>query len=418
MTLTYTVAINDGDGGITSQTFTITITGSNDAPVLTASAPSLATITEDETANAGQTVASFLGASIADVDHGALQGIAITATTSAHGHWEYSTNGSTFVAFPAVSSGSALLLAATDMVRFVPDGEDGGTDTFTYVAWDQTTGIHGTMADVSASGGSAAFSVTSDTATLTVTSVNDAPTAAAPATHYAATEQTPLVISGTGLHVADIDGNGGTETVTLSVGEGILDVDLGGNVVSVTGNGTSSVTITGLVDYIEALLSGDNSGTISYTANSDNPSASTDLTLSVNDDGNSGSGGSQTATATATIDITPVNDAPVTIDDVASITGNTGSISVTCSPTTLTPNTTRFPCRTSSTASRRPATLRLMAPMARSSLTRRPATTLTRSALPPHKRRRWPRWVMMLPCKTISPTPLPTGRLEAKGISR
>ena len=93
-----------------------------------------------------------------------------------------------------------------------------------------------------------------------MTAVNDAPTAAAPATHYAATEQTPLVISGTGLHVADIDGNGGAETVTLSVGEGILDVDLGGNDVTVTGNGTSSVTITGLVDYIEALLSGNNSG--------------------------------------------------------------------------------------------------------------------------------------------------------------
>ncbi|MEH2501175.1 VCBS repeat-containing protein [Bradyrhizobium sp. AZCC 1678] len=326
VTLTYTVAINDGDSGITSQTFTITVTGTNDAPVLTASAPSLITITEDQTANAGQTVASFLGASIADVDHGALQGIAITATTSAHGHWEYSTDGSTFVAFPAVSGGSALLLAATDKVRFVPDGEDGGTDTFTYVAWDQTTGIHGTMADASAAGGSTAFSVTSNVATLTVTAVNDAPTAAAPATHYVATEQAPLVISGTGLHVADIDGNGGTETVTLSVGEGILDVDLGGNDVSVTGNGTSSVTITGLVDYIEALLSGDNSGTISYSANSDNPSASTGLTLSVNDAGNSGSNGSQTATATVTIDITPINDAPVATDDVASITGNTGSI--------------------------------------------------------------------------------------------
>jgi hypothetical protein len=71
------------------------------------------------------------------------------------------------------------------------------------------------------------------------------------------------------------------------------------------------VTITGLLDYIEALLAGDNSGTISYSASLDNPSAATDLTLSVNDDGNSGSGGSQTATATATIDITPVNDAPV-----------------------------------------------------------------------------------------------------------
>ena len=323
----FTIALDDGHGGTVERTIDVTITGTNDAPVLTASAPSLTTITEDQTANAGQTVASFLGASIADVDHGALQGIAITATTSAHGHWEYSADGSTFVAFPAVSGGSALLLAATDMVRFVPDGKDGGTDTFTYVAWDQTTGIHGNKADVSASGGSAAFSVTSDTATLTVTAVNDAPTAAAPATHYAATEQTSLIISGTGLHVADIDGNGGTETVTLSVGVGILDVDLGGNDVSVTGDGTSSVTITGLVDYIEALLSGANSGTISYTANVDNPSASTNLMLSVNDHGNSGSGGSHTATATATIDITPVNDAPVTTDDLASIIGKTGSIS-------------------------------------------------------------------------------------------
>ena len=83
---------------------------------------------------------------------------------------------------------------------------------------------HGTRADVSTSGGSTAFSLASNTATLAVTAINDAPTAAAPVTHYAATEQTPLVISGTGLHVGDVDGNGGTETATLSVGEGVLNV--------------------------------------------------------------------------------------------------------------------------------------------------------------------------------------------------
>ena len=32
LTLTYTVAINDGDGGVTSQDFVITVTGTNDAP--------------------------------------------------------------------------------------------------------------------------------------------------------------------------------------------------------------------------------------------------------------------------------------------------------------------------------------------------------------------------------------------------
>jgi VCBS repeat-containing protein len=173
--LTYTIAIDDGDGGITSRAFTITVTGTNDAPVLAASHPSLTPIVEDATTIAGQTVASFLGSSISDVDDGAVQGIAITGTTGAHGHWEYSTDGTTFFAVPAVSTTSALLLAPTDLVRYVPDGEDGETATISYRAWDQTTGISGTTADASLVGGSTAFSVASDTATVTVTSVNDAP---------------------------------------------------------------------------------------------------------------------------------------------------------------------------------------------------------------------------------------------------
>ena len=32
LTLTYTVAIDDGDGGVTPQTFVVTVTGTNDAP--------------------------------------------------------------------------------------------------------------------------------------------------------------------------------------------------------------------------------------------------------------------------------------------------------------------------------------------------------------------------------------------------
>ncbi|WP_291852221.1 VCBS domain-containing protein [Bradyrhizobium sp.] len=176
VSLTYTVEIDDGDGGITPRTFTVTIEGTNDAPVLTAATPTLPTITEDDAENTGQTVASLLGTSMSDVDHGALEGIAITATTGSHGHWEYSTDGNNFIDFPELPTGFALLLAATDKVRFVPDGQDGGTDTLTYVAWDQTTGVPGTTADVSASGGSTAFSVSSDTATLTVTAINDAPT--------------------------------------------------------------------------------------------------------------------------------------------------------------------------------------------------------------------------------------------------
>ncbi|XSC44667.1 VCBS domain-containing protein [Bradyrhizobium sp. RDT10] len=191
--LTYTIEIADGDGGTTSGAFTITVAGTNDAPVLTASHPSLTPIAEDAPAIVGQTVASFLGVSISDVDDGAVQGVAITATMGAHGHWEYSTDGTTFFAFPAVSTTSALLLARTDLIKYVPDGEDGETAAITYLAWDQTTGTSGTTADVSLAGGSTAFSAASDTATVTVTSVNDA----------------PIVQSGVSTKVAQLTNNNG-----------------------------------------------------------------------------------------------------------------------------------------------------------------------------------------------------------------
>ena len=70
----------------------------------------------------------------------------------------------------------------------------------------------------------------SDVATVNITAVNDAPVA----THHAgellaATEQTALNLKNNGLSVSDIDGNGGSETVTLSVTEGTLTVTAGGS---------------------------------------------------------------------------------------------------------------------------------------------------------------------------------------------
>ena len=57
----------------------------NDAPVLASDSPVLTPLTEDDTANAGQTVASLLGSTVSDVDAGALQGIAISATNDGNG---------------------------------------------------------------------------------------------------------------------------------------------------------------------------------------------------------------------------------------------------------------------------------------------------------------------------------------------
>src|SRR5262245_15562284 len=104
---------------------------------------------------------------------------------------------------------------------------------------------------------------------------------------------------------------GGTETVTLSVTEGTLTVTAGTSGAIVSNNNTSSVTITGTIAQINALLNTDATSTLSYSDNTNTPSASTTLTLSINDGGNTGTGGPQTGTATATINLTDVNDAPV-----------------------------------------------------------------------------------------------------------
>ncbi len=155
---------------------TVTITGQNDAPVMTVGThPTLDTITEHDVNNPGQTVASFIGP-VSDADKGALSGIAITGLDSGNGHWEYSTNGgSSWYSIGPVCEEAALLLRGSDLVRFVPNDQSGTTASLTYHAWDRTTGFAGDTVNVSVSGGTTAFSSASDTASITVAPVNDAP---------------------------------------------------------------------------------------------------------------------------------------------------------------------------------------------------------------------------------------------------
>ena len=161
-----------------SKTFNITVQPGNDAPVLSSATPTLTSLNEDATQNGGQLISSIVNSStITDVDSGAVRGgIAISALNSGNGSWEYRLNNTgSWVAMGAISSTSALLLRPADAVRFVPDDRNGTAASFTYRAWDQSSGTAGTTADTTNTGGSAAFSSTSNTASITVTSVNDAP---------------------------------------------------------------------------------------------------------------------------------------------------------------------------------------------------------------------------------------------------
>jgi CSLREA domain-containing protein len=146
-------------------------------------------------------------------------------------------------------------------------------------------------------------------ATITVGAVNDAPTASIAAASYAATENVPLVLSGTGIAVGDVDAAAGVITATLSVISGTLVAAPGTTGVTVTGGG-AAITLSGTLAQVNALLAG-TGGSISYLMGSDSPPASDTLALWVNDNGNSGSGGARTAGDTAVIAIAAVNDAPV-----------------------------------------------------------------------------------------------------------
>ena len=145
--------------------------------------------------------------------------------------------------------------------------------------------------------------------------VNDVPTATITPASYAAAEQVALTLHGTGLSIADVDAASATVQATVSVGSGVLSAGAGTTGLTVSGSGTGTVTLSGTITQINSLLAGNLGGTLTYTADTDAPPASTTLTLTASDLGNMGSGGTLSGSDTATIDIAAVNDAPVGDDD-------------------------------------------------------------------------------------------------------
>ena len=154
------------------------------------------------------------------------------------------------------------------------------------------------------------------TETINVEAVNDGPVVGAPGAALTATEQIGLAIHNTGFTVSDPDESGAGATVTLSVGEGALSVVVGDSGVSISsGNGTGTLILTGAISQIDNLLTGSSTGTITYLNSSDAPSASTTLTVTVNDQGNTGTDPGLTGTSTSeedsnsvVINIIPTND--------------------------------------------------------------------------------------------------------------
>ncbi|MBK9129465.1 MAG: type I secretion C-terminal target domain-containing protein [Phycisphaerales bacterium] len=108
-----------------------------------------------------------------------------------------------------MSNTSALLLAADAGTRlyFQPSANYNGTlaDGITFRAWDQSSGTAGSKVSTATNGGTTAFSSATDTASITVNAVNDAPAGTDKTVNLV--EDVSYVFTVADFGFSDIDGN-------------------------------------------------------------------------------------------------------------------------------------------------------------------------------------------------------------------
>ena len=142
------------------------------APAWSGSRAALTPVTPGALQPPGDTVGSIFGALFEDL--GKPVGIAVAALAGA-GTWEYSLDGTKWQPIGGVSAGKALLLSASDWLRFVPKAGYLGTAKLSAYAWDGSGSSNaGTFVNLGGqTGGTGAFSAKPLTATRLV---NTAPT--------------------------------------------------------------------------------------------------------------------------------------------------------------------------------------------------------------------------------------------------
>lgn len=284
---TLTLTPNDGTVNGAADTTTLNVTPVNDAPSLnTGVSPALSGINEDSgdddgsgadgdddvsnnANNAGTSIATIVvDGSITDVDAAAAEAIAVTNVDNTNGVWQYSSdNGTSWNNFSGTTgsavdiSSSARLLdgtlggGTTQLIRFVPNLNYSGTDTFAFKAWDKSSGSAGGTADTT--GGSTAFSSSSDTASVVVSAVNDVPTLgnlSSDSINFIQGQSAKLVDQSSNASVNDIDSsdfNSGNLTVSIvtnkDAAEDQLSFDTSGTISLAGSTAGDNVSVSGTV---------------------------------------------------------------------------------------------------------------------------------------------------------------------------
>jgi uncharacterized repeat protein (TIGR01451 family) len=188
---------------------------------------------------------------------------------------------------------NATLADATGLI-FTPATNQNGNVTLGMTTDDQGhTGTGGPQSDT-------------DSATISVSAVNDAPVNTLPATG-STNADTPLAL--TGISISDVDAGSAIVSVVFNVTHGTLmlnsSVPGGVSGSDVVGNGTGLITVLGSLAKINATLAGVNG--LVFTPDAGFAGTAT-LTLVSNDLGNSGSGGPLADSDTEAISVVRVVD--------------------------------------------------------------------------------------------------------------
>src|SRR5262245_19143568 len=160
-----------------------------------------------------------------------------------------------------------------------------------------------------------------DSVAITVNAVNDAPVNTVPAAQTMNENGTHTLstANGNAISIADVDAGGSSVQVTLAATNGVLGVT-GIAGVTVTGNGTGSVVLTGSQANINTVLNG-----LTFTPTG-NYNGAANLTITTNDQGNTGSGGALSDVDSVAITVNAVNDAPINIVPAAQTMNEDGTL--------------------------------------------------------------------------------------------
>jgi Ca2+-binding RTX toxin-like protein len=286
-----TVSVNDngsfGSGGaqIGSATQVITITAVNDAPVVDLNGAAAGIDTTASYTEGATPIRPLLGMTITDVDSGTLSGATVTIGTGfvagdllrlAGGFNGTTGSGITY----SYNSGTGVLTLTG--VASLADYQT----ALAALSFKSNSDDPGTARDITVVVNDGSENSVATHIMLTVSPVNDAPVNIVPGAQ-SGNAGSPIVFSaanGNALSVTDADAGSGTMRVKLTADHGTMTLaSMVG--VTVTGDGTGVVRITGTLSAINAALEG-----LTYQSEAGYVGADV-LTMTTSDFGNSGSGG-------------------------------------------------------------------------------------------------------------------------------